>query len=571
MKHYFQKFNTVFSEKEKFYFLLYLLFSLVVPIFEILSLGSIVGLIYFILEQDKFQLFLYKLNINFILEIDQFNLSLLIIFIIATMFILKNLILIFYAYIESKFRNKLVAIKSSKLFKNFISLDYLNFKKYNKSELFNNIILEVARVIDYFFSIIIILRETVMILLLIVSLLFFNIFYTFSLLLSLVAFSSVLYVILKKKLFGIGEKLILFQERLFNKINQIADLFKIIVFGKKQDFFISNFDKLNNERAQNIFYQQFIKKLPRIFLEVYIIFLICLFLIYKINIGSDLKSLIPFLSLLVLIAIRFLPAFSNLNIAFTTLKFSEASFKNYEINIKKTQFLKQNTNNINPKKIPIKDINNISIENVSFSYDGKINILNNLSFKIYKNEIFGVFGKSGSGKSTLVDIISGLIIPQKGIIKINDDHEIQKNISFWQNSIGYVTQDPVLINDTLKNNICLGEDVINEEKYFKAINISGVDQLLKNLPNRADTLVGELGSKFSGGEKQMIAIARAIYREPKILIFDEATSAIDKESEHKILEKIKILEKDNLIIIISHDEKLKSICKKLIVLNESNR
>ena len=78
------------------------------------------------------------------------------------------------------------------------------------------------------------------------------------------------------------------------------------------------------------------------------------------------------------------------------------------------------------------------------------------------------------------------------------------------------------------------------------------------MPNRADTLVGELGSKFSGGEKQMIAIARAIYREPKILIFDEATSAIDKESEHKILEKIKILEKDNLIIIISHDEKLKN-------------
>ena len=116
----------------------------------------------------------------------------------------------------------------------------------------------------------------------------------------------------------------------------------------------------------------------------------------------------------------------------------------------------------------------------------------------------------------------------------------------------------LLINDTIRNNISLGDLEIDEKKLSNANSFQGLDQIIKNLPQKSDTLVGELGSKFSGGQKQMIAIAEAVYRDPKLFIFDEATSAIDKEAENKIIEKIKELEKDNLVIIISHDNKLKS-------------
>ncbi len=568
MKEFFRKFNNIFSKKEKIYFLLYLLLTLVVPLFEVVSLGSIVGLIYFILEKEKFLIFLNNYNLNFLSNIEDSNFGVLIVLTIGLAFIFKNSVLLFYAYVESKFRNKLVAEKSSKLFKNFIQLNYLKFRDYKKSELFNNIMLEVARVIDYFFSLLIIFREVFIIILLIVSLLFFDVFYTFSILVFLLGFTLILYFLLKKKLFKIGEKLISFQERLLNLINEVSDLFKIIIFGKKQNFFINHFIKLNNERAQNIFYQQYIKKLPRIIFEVYIILIICFFLLYKINLETDLKTLIPFLSLLVLIAVRLLPAFSNLNISFTTLKFSEASFENYLHNLELSKLHKADNETGDKKDIIFKNnINFIKIENVTFSYNNKIKLLNNVSFEIKKGEIFGIFGKSGSGKSTLVDIISGLIKPDIGNIKINNDLNININLSSWQNQIGYVTQNPVLINDTIRNNISLGDLETDEKKLSNAINFSGLDQIIKNLPQKSDTIVGELGSKFSGGQKQMIAIARAVYRDPKLFIFDEATSAIDKEAENKIIEKIKELEKDNLVVIISHDNKLKSFCNNFINLD----
>tara|TARA_Y100000591_G_C21826609_1_gene697046 strand:- start:210 stop:1919 length:1710 start_codon:yes stop_codon:yes gene_type:complete len=568
MKEFFRKFNNIFSKKEKIYFLLYLLLTLVVPLFEVVSLGSIVGLIYFILEKEKFLIFLNNYNLNFLSNIEDSNFGVLIVLTIGLAFIFKNSVLLFYAYVESKFRNKLVAEKSSKLFKNFIQLNYLKFRDYKKSELFNNIMLEVARVIDYFFSLLIIFREVFIIILLIVSLLFFDVFYTFSILVFLLGFTLILYFLLKKKLFKIGEKLIIFQERLLNLINEVSDLFKIIIFGKKQNFFINHFIKLNNERAQNIFYQQYIKKLPRIIFEVYIILIICFFLLYKINLETDLKTLIPFLSLLVLIAVRLLPAFSNLNISFTTLKFSEASFENYLHNLELSKLHKADNETGDKKDIIFKNnINFIKIENVTFSYNNKIKLLNNVSFEIKKGEIFGIFGKSGSGKSTLVDIISGLIKPDIGNIKINNDLNININLSSWQNQIGYVTQNPVLINDTIRNNISLGDLETDEKKLSNAINFSGLDQIIKNLPQKSDTIVGELGSKFSGGQKQMIAIARAVYRDPKLFIFDEATSAIDKEAENKIIEKIKELEKDNLVVIISHDNKLKSFCNNFINLD----
>ena len=172
MKEFFRKFNNIFSKKEKIYFLLYLLLTLVVPLFEVVSLGSIVGLIYFILEKEKFLIFLNNYNLNFLSNIEDSNFGVLIVLTIGLAFIFKNSVLLFYAYVESKFRNKLVAEKSSKLFKNFIQLNYLKFRDYKKSELFNNIMLEVARVIDYFFSLLIIFREVFIIILLIVSLLF---------------------------------------------------------------------------------------------------------------------------------------------------------------------------------------------------------------------------------------------------------------------------------------------------------------------------------------------------------------------------------------------------------------
>ena len=174
-------------------------------------------------------------------------------------------------------------------------------------------------------------------------------------------------------------------------------------------------------------------------------------------------------------------------------------------------------------------------------------------FTIKKGESIALIGKSGAGKTTLVDVILGLLQPQQGDIKV-DSHSIYCNLRNWQNLVGYIPQSIFLIDDTLEKNIAFGvpQDAIDRPQLYQAIKAAQLEEVVENLPDGLQTIVGERGLLLSGGQRQRVGIARALYHEREILVLDEATAALDNETESLITKAITSLSGTKTMIIIAH-------------------
>jgi subfamily B ATP-binding cassette protein MsbA len=209
----------------------------------------------------------------------------------------------------------------------------------------------------------------------------------------------------------------------------------------------------------------------------------------------------------------------------------------------------------------------ISFENVSFSYNEK-EILSNISFEIPKGKTVAIVGASGSGKSTIASLLLGFYEPNKGSIKIDGVDIRNFNKKALREYIGFVSQDPILFNDTILNNICFGEKNPDIEKVNKVAEMSYSKEFIESLPLKYETNVGELGSLLSGGERQRIAIARALYKDPPVLIFDEATSNLDTNAERIVQKAIDSILKDRTSLVIAHRLSTVVGSFKILVLEE---
>ena len=208
---------------------------------------------------------------------------------------------------------------------------------------------------------------------------------------------------------------------------------------------------------------------------------------------------------------------------------------------------------------------NIEFRNVNFSYS-KLPVIKNFSIKINKGESVAIVGESGSGKSTIINILSKFFNLQNGDILIDNKSIKGLSSNSIRSIISIVTQESILFNDTIKNNLLLGNETVNHEKIIKACEIAYINQFIEGLPDKYETIVGERGNNLSGGQKQRLTIARAILKNAPILIFDEATSSLDTKSEKKIQDSLVKFMKEKTLITIAH--RISSIKKvdKIIVM-----
>lgn len=205
-------------------------------------------------------------------------------------------------------------------------------------------------------------------------------------------------------------------------------------------------------------------------------------------------------------------------------------------------------------KTEVQSFNNkIQIKNLSFFYQNT-QILKNINLEIKKNQTIAFVGESGSGKTTLLNIVTGLIKPNKGELIIDDLPIDQVNLYSYQSKIGYISQEPVVFNDTIYNNVTFWEELDKDSnsKFENAIKKASIDKFVNSLPEKENTLLGNNGINLSGGQKQRISIARELYKNIDLLILDEATSALDSETEKEIQENIDQLKGDYTIIIVAH-------------------
>jgi ABC-type multidrug transport system fused ATPase/permease subunit len=207
----------------------------------------------------------------------------------------------------------------------------------------------------------------------------------------------------------------------------------------------------------------------------------------------------------------------------------------------------------------------IEFQNVSFNYPNRDKTLNNINLKISKNTIIGIKGETGSGKSTIIKLIMGLLQPDSGKILI-DGKELNITEDNLSDKISYVPQNFYILDDTILENIVFSEEKNKPDykKISKATALSQLDEVINSLPNGINTIVGSTGKLLSGGQAQRLALARALYQEREILILDEATNALDSNTEKLVIENLSNLKKAKTIIIISHNSDILKFCDQTI-------
>ena len=233
------------------------------------------------------------------------------------------------------------------------------------------------------------------------------------------------------------------------------------------------------------------------------------------------------------------------------------------------QFLTEKNNIISRKDLKVTVEGKVVFSNVVFDYpDSGIRALNGISFDIDPGQSLAIIGTTGSGKSTIANMLTRLYDPISGEILIDGTPLVDFNVTHLRNQIGYVPQDVFLFSDTIYNNIGFGSEKYDEEIIYKAAREADVYDNIKEFPEGFSTKIGERGITLSGGQKQRISIARAIVRNPKILIMDDALSAVDMKTENTILNSMKKIMRGRTTIIISHRVSSAKLADKIIVLSE---
>jgi ATP-binding cassette, subfamily B, bacterial PglK len=222
---------------------------------------------------------------------------------------------------------------------------------------------------------------------------------------------------------------------------------------------------------------------------------------------------------------------------------------------------------------PLRLERELRLENIEFSYPKRPNpVLRGVSLVVRPGESIGIVGPTGTGKSTLLDIILGMLEPERGSITV-DGTPLGERRGAWQLSIGYVPQDVYLIDDSLRANVALGwlSDEIDDERVVAAIRLAGLEEVVAELPDGFDTLLGERGVRLSGGQRQRVGIARALYTQPSVLVLDEATSNLDQTTEHRIVETLASLHRGGVtMIVVTHRTASVRHCDQVVYL-ESGR
>lgn len=193
----------------------------------------------------------------------------------------------------------------------------------------------------------------------------------------------------------------------------------------------------------------------------------------------------------------------------------------------------------------------IEVKNVSFEYDANARVLHHISFRLPKGRTIALVGSSGGGKSTIADLIPRFYDPSEGSIAIDGHNLRDLSLASLRSQMGIVTQESILFNDTIYNNIVFGSEATEEEVY-RAARIANAHQFISDQPDGYQTVIGERGTKLSGGQRQRISIARAVLRNPPILILDEATSALDTESEKLVQDALTRLMANRTVLVIAH-------------------
>ncbi|HEY9045804.1 MAG TPA: ABC transporter ATP-binding protein [Ohtaekwangia sp.] len=541
--------------------------SVILALLEVFSLTSILPLLFYLIRPQKL-----NISSGVIGYISTLTTSIpwtILLSGIVALFILKNVAAVWQTQQQSRFLNDLYLDLSKKVYQRFYSQAWNAYTHENSAEAFRKIKNTAFEFTSYVLnSYLLLLTDVVMCVLMIAVLAWFD-FRILLVILFLFLPIGIFYYFFRKKV-------ILKIDKSFRELTPVTNIaltqgisaYTEARIYKKQNYFIDRFIRLSKITTRQLSDLKTFSSLPPRILEVVGIMLLAGTIIYVRAVGADEQNLLIFIGLFSLALYRIMPSLNRMlqslsqiqSYSYTVSELYEVTGGGYEKKSVKNQMkLDFNTS--------------IELVNLTFQYEDKSRVLlQNISLSISKGEFVVLEGASGSGKTTLINIISGIIQNYSGHVLIDGVPLDSDTLEAWQTQIGLVAQSPVILQDTLLQNIAFGEfeSDVDHYKLKSAIHEAGLDTFLTSLSEGIYTTIGENGVTLSGGQRQRLCLARALYRQSQVLLLDEVTNQLDEENKVYILNTLQAMcEQGKTVVLISHDPLVRKFATRVLKLEDA--
>ena len=558
------------SKRRKTQFLLLLILMIFTSLLEVISIGLVIPFLGIMtapeqIFQNKFlQPLIQWMGFG---EPSELILPLTILFISAILISGFARLLLLYLMVRVSYATG--ADISIQVYRNTLYQDYLTHTKSNSSEIINSVITKTNLMVNGVLSpVLTLISSVIFIIVIMTALLVVNVKVA---LLVTIGFGLLYWIIIKYTRQQVKEnsQCIASQSTLMIKALQegLGGIRDVLIDGS-QEFYCKIYRNADLPMRLATGNNQIIGASPRFILEMTGMSIIAIFGYLATQQEGGLMTAIPILGTFALGAQRLLPMIQQSYAAYTKFKSSSASFEDVLNLLSRPMPIYANQSKVNPLFFSEK----IELKNLSFRYSKNTPlILKNINLKIDKGSRVGFVGETGSGKSTLMDVIMGLLPQTKGHLIIDNQSINNKNRRAWQMHIAHVPQNIYLTDSTIEENIAFGvpQSNIDRQRVKEVAKQAQISNLIESWKYGYQTIVGERGTKLSGGQCQRIGIARALYKDADVLILDEATSALDNQTEYSVMKAIKGLRKDLTIFIVAHRLSTLKECDRIIKLDKN--
>ena len=550
-----KKLFAVLSLQDKRFFYALLAFSVLISFIESFAISLIMPFVSVASDFSLFERNAYLRQIDEFFSLPKYELVAYFGLLLIVFYVLRALLNALYFYLLARFSKGRYHLFALRLFRKYLNLDYESFTRQKHSTLLKTITQEAFNLSTMLASFLLMMSELFVVALIYALMLVVDYQITLFLSVFLLTNALILVRVLSPMMKKAGAKREVAMSAFFETLSTNLNNFKFIKLKGKEESVAHLFSEQSFAFSRANITSETINAFPRLFLEA-VGFCVLVFIVVALiwQRQSDIHTALAMISLFVLALYRLMPSANRIITSYHDLLYYKNSLDIVY------NALYEKDENLGDEKVSFEK--DLVLKNVNFAYKNKPLLFENLNFTLKKGEKIAFIGESGSGKSTLVDILMGLLPPNSGEILVDGRNLSAQNLKNFRQKIGYIPQQIYLFNDTIAKNIAFGEE-FDEKMLERVIKQANLQSFITSLKDGANTLVGDGGGNLSVGQKQRIAIARALYLSPQILVLDEATSALDNESEAKIMSEIYKISSDKTLIIIAHRLNTIEKCDKI--------
>lgn len=530
---------------------------------EILSLSMIVPLIAAIVNMELITKYEIVMKIfEFIGVTDEKSMLITMSVGFAVLMFLKNVVIFFMERAKKYFIANGKKSTANKLFRVYITRPYVYFLHCNSGEIITVINVLVEKVYALLQDVLTLISKVIVVIALVTVVVLIDWKVSVFLLIVLAILTVILYRTMYRKDEQVGEQQTRCTMKMMDTVNQTVSGIKDIKVLNREKFFADKYSKYSTRNC-GLEKQKFVyDTAPKLISEVVMSLCIAGYIMISIFTDQNMQEVLVGMSAVSIAVARIIPSVNSINSCINKIMYNKPMLKKVSGEVISDINSKQKISfGEAPAPFPLND--RIVFDHVSFMYpDGTENVISDIALSIKKGERIGIVGASGEGKTTFVNMLLGFLEPNEGKIMV-DGGDISHNVKGWMKNIGYIPQMIFLVDDSIRNNIIFGAEETSDERIWEILKIVKLDKYVQSLDAGLDTEVGENGVRLSGGQRQRIGIARALYHNPDILVFDEATAALDDATESEIMNEIYGFSQDKTLIFIAHRTSTLSGCDRI--------